>query len=698
MSRPICIALLFLGILVACQKNEPVTGSFRTDAVKIEVAETGIYRITPAMLTASGLAVKSLALETTSLHQGDTAVPFFIEAGDLIFYGQAPDNRYTTARTYLLELGQAGVPMAETAVPSTSTAPLPQLPVTIHLEENKLYEASALLTLPAEAQDTTLVDLWFGESLDLRSKKVTIPLDLTAVSDGSASLKLRLWGQSENPQVENDHDIDVIINDQTIGTVQWDGQQFYEAELAAPAGSLQAGANSLVLDNEVPGASFLDIMLFDWLELTYMAEPVAVYDWLQFGGVTGQATVTGFSQRPLLFDTSDPTNPHLLTGWTFSDDTVQVAVTETMQVTAVAAPGNLTPAAIAPLRLSEWRSPEQQADLLIVTTDELAPALAPLVEARQAQGLTVAVLPVAEIYDAFGQGQAEPASITAFVRYAQENWQVPHPRYLLLVGEATSDYRNYLGQSPANIVPPPMVAVQFSGETVSDSRLADVDGDMRPDLAVGRWPVSQVEEVAGLVARTLAYEAGTAVNRAIFATDASESQFAGIAERLTDAAQLTSDILAGPQASEVAAEFNQGAWLTTYIGHGSVDQWGKDNVFTLEAVNQLDNATPPIVLQLTCLTGLFAHPQHASLSEAMLLHDGGPVLIVAATSLTLSSYQESFATSFLQNLKNVDMTTMGDAFQAAKLSLAIEGNDGLREISDTFVLLGDPSAQIVRPD
>ena len=81
----------------------------------------------------------------------------------------------------------------------------------------------------------------------------------------------------------------------------------------------------------------------------------------------------------------------------------------------------------------------------------------------------------------------------------------------------------------------------------------------------------------------------------------------------------------------------------------------------------------------------------------MLLHEGGPVLLVAATSLTLSSHQEPFAVDLLRNLQNPAMTRMGDAFQAAKVSLDV-GNNGLREISDTFVLLGDPSTLVVRPD
>jgi hypothetical protein len=312
----------------------------------------------------------------------------------------------------------------------------------------------------------------------------------------------------------------------------------------------------------------------------------------------------------------------------------------------------------------------------------------------------VAVVPVAEVYDAFGYGTPTPAAIQNFVRHAYENWQPPQPRYLLIVGSATADYRNYLGQAPDNIVPSPMVPVQYSGETVSDSRLADVTGDTRPELAVGRWPVSTVAEVESLVERTLAYEAGTAVDQVLFATDASEGEFAGMANRLwegngLDEALMT--LLNGAESDEVATRWNEGTWLATYIGHGSLDRWGRHNIFSLEAVGKLRQVNPPIVLQLTCLTGLFAHPTQPSLAEVMLTHRSGPVLTVAATSLTLSSHQEPFAQSLMQNLVDPGVERIGDAFQNAKLSLDVERSNGLREVSDTFVLLGDPSARIVRP-
>jgi hypothetical protein len=286
------------------------------------------------------------------------------------------------------------------------------------------------------------------------------------------------------------------------------------------------------------------------------------------------------------------------------------------------------------------------------------------------------------------------------VTYATENWQAPPPRYLFLVGDATSDYQNNLGTGPQNHIPSLMIPVEFSGETISDSRLVDVDGDTKPDLAVGRWPVDSITAVESLVERTLAYEQGTAVNRILFATDGTETQFANQASRLWQGAGFSDEQvthLNGVPATEMTAQWNKGAWLTTYIGHGSVELWGKDNLFNVEAVSGLSATNPPIVIQLTCLTGLFSDPVRLSLSETMLAHENGPVLVVAATSLTLSNNQEVFGRFLLENLQDRTILRIGDAFQQAKLSLPIELSAGLLEISDTFVLLGDPTATITRP-
>lgn len=657
--------------------------------VKILIDHDGLYRLTRDDLAQAGLALETWDSNNLRLRTGETAVPYLLHSDGLIFYGQAPTNRYTPHRPYLLETGHPGLVMSQHPVTQSDAPPVNEIRQTLFLEENHLYAAEAT---------SQAIDLWYWHEIPQQSS-LPLTFNLPTLGSAPAELRLQLRGATHNPQVENDHDLNLQLNGQPLATVRFDGQAVYTATIPIPSGQLQTGDNTLLLDNTPEGASFLDVVQLNWLELTYTTPPTAVNDHLQFSQTSGTLTLTGFSTPPILLDITNPAQPQQLLSE--GETAVSLTVTPTNHILAVGPLGLQKPASIEPLRHSPWRDSTNQADLLIITTDQLAPALAPLIAARQAEGLTVALATTAEIYDTFGNGAASPESIQAFVRHAATNWAEPHPRYLFLVGDTTTDYRNYLGLAPANNVPTLMVPVQFSGETVSDSRLADVDGDMHPDLAVGRWPASTVDEVEALVTRTLAYEKETVTNRVLFATDSTEPHFAQIAQQLANTSNLPPaavSILNGPAASDLATAWNQGGWLASYIGHGSLAQWGKDNILTLEAVNELTPPAPPIVIQLTCLTGLFAHPQHPSLSETLLHHPSGPVLLVAATSLTLSNHQEPFAASLYQNLQDPTITRVGDAFQAAKRSLDIANSEGLREISDTFALFGDPSTHIVRPE
>lgn len=693
------LGLLLLFALAACNDQDaatgqtpPIAGALRDDALKIEIADDGFYRLSLADLQASGLNVTALDGNALRLSQRGDTVPYLLDNDALIFYGQAPADRYLATRPYLLHAGERGEVMGETAVSPAGPATLTQVTRTLHREENGEYVAQA-----RRGEDDA--DLWFWRKIP-QGETAEFSLTLASVGEGTAQLRFHFWGVSQSGEADPDHDLDLLLNEQPLDTIRWDGETYYTATVDIPAGRLRAGNNAIHLDNSAAGAALIDIVQLNWIELTYNAPPLAVNDRLTFGDAEGVVHLNGFSKTPLLFDVADPAAPRRLTGVDCDAAQACARVSPKMDVVAIGSAGFRRPASVTPLRQSDWRRPEHQADLLIITTDQLAPALEPLATAREEEGITAVTTPVAEIYDEFGYGAASPESIRAFVAHALTEWTDPAPRYLLLVGDATSDYRNYLENAPQNVVPAPMVPVQYSGETVSDSRLADVDGDVIPELAVGRWPVDSVAAVESLVARTLAYEAGAAAPQALFAADGTEPQFAALAERLSQAAQISPEnaaILTGPTAQEVAAQWNEGAWLTTYVGHGSVRRWGKEDVFTLDAVSELQPAGPSIVLQLTCLSGLFAHPTEISLTEQLLRHEAGPPLQIAATSLTLSGDQEVFAAALLEQLQDPEVTRMGDAFQAAKESLDVVHSAGLREVSDTFALFGDPSATIVRP-
>ena len=274
-----------------------------------------------------------------------------------------------------------------------------------------------------------------------------------------------------------------------------------------------------------------------------------------------------------------------------------------------------------------------------------------MLEWRAAQGLSTRAVPVEAIYDQFGAGRVDPEAIRSFLKYAATQWTVK-PRYVLLAGDATYDTLNYTTPPQANRVPTFLVQTVYGGETASDVGFAQLDDDEKPDVAIGRVPARDAEQVRVFVEKTMAYEknapAGEWRSRVLAVADGQEPVFREDAQRFLDqfGADYQKDLVnppaGAPQASaEIVRDLNEGSAIVGYFGHGSLTQWGKDNLFTVKDGAALQNgAKVPVIINMTCLTGLFTHPKVQSLAETLLWKsDGGAVALLAPTSLTLGSDQ-----------------------------------------------------------
>src|SRR4029450_3451476 len=123
------------------------------------------------------------------------------------------------------------------------------------------------------------------------------------------------------------------------------------------------------------------------------------------------------------------------------------------------------PRRLAPPRTR--RSPGNRADSLLVAPRAFLAAAQPLLERRQSEGLVIRAVSVEEIYEQFGHGEAGPDAIRAFLEYAYQSWSRPSPRYVLLLGDATYDPKNYLGTGAVNWLPGQSVKTSYLW-TVSD--------------------------------------------------------------------------------------------------------------------------------------------------------------------------------------------------------------------------------------
>jgi hypothetical protein len=143
---------------------------------------------------------------------------------------------------------------------------------------------------------------------------------------------------------------------------------------------------------------------------------------------------------------------------------------------------------------------------------------------------------------------------------------------------------------------------------------------------------------------------------------------------------------------------SEGALLVAYFGHGSITQWGKDRIFTTDDVATLTNGHRlPVVLNMTCLTGLFTHPQVDSLAETLLWQqEGGAVAVLAPTSLTLPGDQSFLSRALAEALFRDRLPTLGQALLQAQRQIPTD-EPGTRDVMRTFLLFGDPALRVAYP-
>jgi hypothetical protein len=358
----------------------------------------------------------------------------------------------------------------------------------------------------------------------------------------------------------------------------------------------------------------------------------------------------------------------------------------------------------APVLAPDLRREGSGADYVAIGPADLLEPLKPLLALRLSQGLEAVSLPVEAVYDQFGAGLPDPKAIQAFMKYAVSHWD-PAPRYLLLVGDASYDPRGFVAPPEANRLPTFLVMTVFGGETASDIEFVQVNDDPWPDLAVGRIPARTPDQVQILVAKTLQYEKSARQGNPqniLAVADGQDPTFKGDAQAFLDLfPQSFPRQLYAPAAdvsranTEVSSALSKGEWLVAYFGHGSINMWGKDRLFTNGDIAALASQPRlPIVIQMTCLTGLFSHPKAESLSEALLWSpETGAVATLAPTSLTLPFDQAFLSKPLAEAVLSDPQATLGQVLLTARRTVPVD-NRGAMDVMLTFLLLGDPALRI----
>lgn len=375
-------------------------------------------------------------------------------------------------------------------------------------------------------------------------------------------------------------------------------------------------------------------------------------------------------------------------------------------------------------------------DLLIVTNNDLLQAAERLAGFRRSNdGLSVEVVTVKEIYNEFSSGQQDLTAIRDFFRMLYKRGQSDnYPfRYALMFGDASFDFKDRIpGNENQNIVPSyqSYESLDILRTFVTDDFFGFLDdnegenlilnqGDI--DIAIGRFPVSTIDEANGLVDKIIHYASrasfGDWRNDLTFVADDEDNNLhLNDAEKLSDLDFDRKDYYnidkvyldafqqvnsSGgdryPQVNEaILRKLFKGSFLMNYSGHGGPENWAQERVFNISDIRNLDNIDElPLFITATCDFAPYDDPAFHSAGETLLTNErGGAIALITTTRLVFASANLELNRAVLNNLFTEyegRMPTIGEVMKLAKNN--IFGGENNRK----FILLGDPSMTLAYP-
>lgn len=678
---------------------------------RFETQQRGLHHVAVGELAlATGRRPDLLATLLRSgalgLSEGGRSVGYVPDEAGTGFYFQAeaPEGLDSRTRVYWLAGGQNPVPEPLDGAPVV-TSGVPKHRGQYHAEQD-LEMVATLTSDPTE-------DYWVWNALvpgNAAFQRRTYAFRLSdldqADSNGFVFLEVELVGGDEGSR-RVVAELPATRGDVAIGEVTWGGRGRVRLQARFEARYLLNGVNRLQLRAlPVPGARPGGLVYMDSYRLDYPGVLSTAGGLQEFQVDRDQVVeLPGFlSSSITVLDVTEAVAPRPVLRAAVVEGGGRFGVRFAAKAErryAVLEPGHAHPV----LRLRGVGEPllartTNQADYLVVAPSSLIAASGELARWRETQGLRSRVVALEDIADEFGGGLPTPRSLVSFLAAARTQWEV-RPRYLVLVGNGTPDYRDLL-QAHDNLLPAAMVGTRH-GLVPSDAGLA-TEG-----LSVGRLPVVDAGELAAVIAKIRDHETRpqSAPLEALVCADADDGggpfslhahDIAAVLDRSyrTRLAARNDGMDQELLRTQLLDALRTDLSLLVYSGHGAPDRLGASGYLTSSDVPRLAGAGRqlPVMVALTCLAGDFAIPGVDALSERLLLEPGrGVVAALAPTGLSEDRQAHALGMQFLSGLASrAPGARIGDLLRQAVAAFRAAG--GAEETLTLFNLIGDPALRM----
>ncbi len=734
---------------------------------KLYLEHGGIYQVTYEMLHDADVLSQRHSSKQMGLSTAGRAIPIWLDDGGdgwfgsgdrFLFVGEPLRGEYSVLdeysryACYVLSFSNPESARAK-ALEAAGTGVSANRPLAteFHIEQD-------LLRLRFSQRPDEQREIWywaklatvgtdpFEQVLDLR--------DMGRTQGGQLAIRVSFQGWSRlrsKPDDVKDHRVEIALDGQVLEAAEWDGQESHVVEIEVPASRLEGLDGTLSV--KVPKRSFqstgdpvIDVVLLNWIEVRYpwqaeigtdqakvVVAPEPSRSAIRLTSVTESAAAVIVTGEGSYFTSEIARGDDIAFLLPEDEKTFFVSTEEAL----------LTPDAIMIDHPSHLSATTNQADYIMVVHRSLMEAVEPLAKLHRERGLSVEVIDVQDVFDEFNHGVVHPESIRRFFEHVWQNWQPPRPRFVLLVGDASWDYKNpntddthyadwtyrptetyrfaknastpYSDGAELNTrnLVPTWSYPTYEGHAAGDNWFVCLEGDDDvPEMAIGRIPAASAMEVADIVAKTVAFVKDQPVGpwrrNLLFITNESRG-FQSASDRLAERMKvqgyvpltvypLSEEKVNENHTSKIIEDLDTGVQAVHFLGHGGRYIWRtgppdlkkNHDLFTLDHLDRLaPNPRLPIILSLTCYSAPFDHPSADSIGEKFLrLADRGAIGVFAAS--WRNSPSAAMGRALLDELTQPG-ATIGEAIQRAKATVRNP------MFAQTYNLLGDPAVPTAAP-
>ena len=748
------------------------------DWYRMELKESGIYKIDSDFLTKAGISasavgnINSIRIfgngggelpenplaarpngleEVTRLVVDKNGNGTFDSDDFVLFYGKSPRgwtyrpldrtwdhyiNHYTETAVYFMTFGGTGRGRDMAALRSTTVSG-GYAPADFR---SKLFVENELDNLVKSGRQ------WVGELFDL-TRNVNV---YTNALPGFVSTKPTIYRFLFCSRSTSIDTFRVQENNQYIGppVIMYDidvssivDQQYYQSPVVMieRTGTLPSDRSILRLSFGTRNSAAQGWL--DWLEIFYNRRFEAESDVLLFASPDTTAvvdyTISKFSSRDVyVFEISSHNNVRQVTNLAFDAADASIVRFQAAQTSgsatefaAIGPKGFKTASNVKKISNTNLHAGTNGADFIILAPLEFKTDADRLKAHRERlDQLKTTVVTVDQVYNEFSSGMLDPTAIRDFLKYTQSSWSLK-PRYVLLFGAGSYDYKKIKFPNADNWIPP-YETLESNVKILTlatDDYFAIFDpSTQRIGLAIGRLPVRSQSAATEMIDKIINYETTAPYdswrNRITFVADDGLTSTGDDGTIHTDQSERLAQVYTPdsytkdkifivqyptvnsatgrrkPSANEAIDQaINRGTVVLNYTGHGNTGQWAHEKIFSEDQDFALINNKGKLffLVAATCDFARYDNPEETSAGEELILMPGrGAIAAVTADRVVYSDQNALLNWTLYQNLFQQDSQgkpmRLGDAMWLTKQVLNTT-NDLKHH------LLGDPTMRLAVP-